>query len=190
MALTTEPGEQLHPLTVEDYHRMVEVGILREGDPIELLEGALVEMAPEGPPHANVVAELNRFLVVGVLDQAELLVRIGSPLTFRPRSEPQPDFSIVDRAASTFTEHPVVAHLVVEVSQSSRRIDRARKARIYAQAGIPEYWIVDLVDWCVEVRTEPGESAYGVTRAFRAPEQVHCGTVALPPLDLAALFAA
>ncbi len=188
VALTTEPGERLHPLTVDDYHRMVEVGILMEDDPVELLEGALVEVAPEGPAHATVVADLARFLIKGLPDEERLLVRVGSPLTFRPHSEPQPDFSIVDRAASTFTEHPVVAHLVVEVSYSSRRIDRGRKARIYARAGIREYWILDLVDWAVEVRTDPGEDGYATTRVVRAPEHVICGTVDLPPLDLAALF--
>lgn len=188
VALTTEPGERLHPLTVDDYHRMVEVGILMEDDPVELLEGALVEVAPEGPAHATVVADVARFLIKGLPDEERLLVRVGSPLTFRPHSEPQPDFSIVDRAASTLTEHPVGAHLVVEVSHSSRRIDRGRKARIYARAGIREYWILDLVDWTVEVRTDAGEDGYASTRVLRAPEQVVCETVDLPPLDLAVLF--
>lgn len=187
VALMTEPGERLHPLTVHDYHRMIDAGIIDADARIELLEGALVEMTPESPAHAEIVARIIHVLVRGLPEG--LWLRAGSPITLEPHSEPQPDFAVVDRSASTLRAHPTGAHLAIEVSHSSRRKDRGRKARIYAAAGIREYWIIDLVDHAVEVRTDPQEDGYATTRVLRAPDQAQCSTVDLPPLDLTALFA-
>lgn len=91
----------------------------------------LIEMSPEGPPHAAVIARLTRHLV-RALPGDDVMVRVQSPVTLPPTSEPEPDLAVVDASASTFAAHPGSAHLVVEVSGSSRRIDRVRKLRIYA----------------------------------------------------------
>lgn len=133
VAVLTDAQEALHLLTVEDYHRMLEAEILTEEDRCELLDGALFEMSGEGPPHASVVARLARWLIEGTPGE-EWAVRIGSPVTLPPWSEPQPDLAVVDAKDSNFRSHPGRAHLLIEVSQTSLRKDRVRKARIYAGA--------------------------------------------------------
>jgi Uma2 family endonuclease len=135
------------------------------------------------------VARLNRWLVRGLPGDAHT-VRIGSPVTMRPLSEPQPDFAVVDAGDSTWTAHPERAHLLVEVSMSSLRKDRVRKARIYAEHSIPRYWIVDLVHLCVLVHTDPGPEGYGSVETVRPPALLDPGTCGLPPVDLGALLAA
>ena len=189
MAVVTDALEPLHPLTVEDYHRMIEAGILTEDDRVELLDGALFEMSPEGPSHAEVVARLNRWLVRGLPDDSQI-VRTGSPITLRPLSEPQPDFAVVDASESTWHAHPERAHLLVEVSKTSLRKDRVRKARIYAEHGVPRYWIVDLVHLCVLVHTDPGPEGYGSVVTVSPPALLDPGTCGLPPVDLGAILAA
>lgn len=84
--------------------------------------------------------------------------------------------------------HPERAHLVVEVSRSWLRKDRVRKARIYARAGRPRYWIVDLVGLCIHVHEQPAGDAYDAVRTVRPPAVLDPGTCGLAPVDLAALF--
>lgn len=186
--LVLGPDEPLHRLSVGDYHRMLEVGILGEDDRVELLDGGIVEMSPEGPAHRAVIDRLTRFLVLG-LPSDLLTVRVAGPITLRPWSEPEPDFAIVDTADVDFHAHPENAHLVVEVSVSSLGRDRRRKARIYAAAGVPEYWIVDVTARAVEVRTRPAAEGYGELVVVRPPEPLRCESVALPALDLEAVLA-
>lgn len=187
MAVVTDANESLHALTVEDYHRMIEVGILTEDDRVELLEGSIFLMSPEGPPHAAVIARLNRWLARGLPDDAQI-VRVQSPITLRPHSEPEPDLVVADISESTFRTHPERPHLVIEVAKTSRRKDRVRKARIYGQAGLPRYWIVDLVDLCVHVHTDPGKTGYETVEVVHPPDLLDPQACGLPPLDLAALF--
>lgn len=188
MAIVTDANEPLHALTVEDYHRMIEAEILTEDDKVELLEGAIFQMSPEGPPHAAVIGRLTQWLVRGLPDDAQI-VRVQSPITLRPHSEPEPDLVVADVSESTFRTHPERPHLVVEVAKTSRRKDRVRKARIYAQAGLQRFWIVDLVDLCVHVHTDPGEEGYASIATVHPPGLLDPQTCGLPPLDLAALFA-
>lgn len=186
---TVDPSELVHPLSVEDYHRMIEAGVVAEDDRVELLEGVLIEVSPEGPAHATVVARLNRHLVRG-LQSDELMVRVGHPITLAPASEPEPDLAIVDTSAGTFAAHPSSAYLVVEVSLSSRRTDRVRKLRVYASAGVPEYWIVDLAERVVEIHRDPRDDGYEQTLRAAPGERIAPRLVELPALDVASLFAA
>ncbi len=188
VGLVTDAQESLHPLSVEDYHRMLEVGILTEDDRVELLEGAIIEMSSEGPPHAAVVARLNRFVTRGLQDES-LIVRVQGPVTIRPSSEPQPDLAVVDVTSSTFRQHPHGAYLAIEVAHTSLRKDLSRKARIYAGAGVREYWVVDLAAMCVHVHLEPRDDAYAVTRTVAPPAELRATCVELPPLALAELLA-
>jgi Uma2 family endonuclease len=181
-------GMALHPLSVDDYHRMIEAGVLTEDDRVELLDGVIVDMSPEGPDHSAVIARLNRFLVRGIDDPA-LLVRCQHPITLVPQSEPEPDLAVVDEAASTRSSHPAFAHLVVEVANKSLRVDRSRKARIYAAAGIPEYWIVDLRHPGVHVHLEPRDGAYRTLHTVEPPDPLRSASVELPELSLVDLFA-
>jgi Uma2 family endonuclease len=154
-------GERLRPLRRSEYERMVADGIF-EDERIELLRGLLVEMSPQGTSHGWIVGKLHELLLLqlselGALSSFE--VRGQSSYAALEDSEPQPDVMVIRR--QRFGEPlPDRAHLLVEVSVSSLRKDRAIKASIYAENGVPEYWIVDVEGGAVEVYTEPRDGAY------------------------------
>ena len=146
------------PLTVEKYHRMIDAGILGPDDRVELLEGVLVEMSPQSHRHAKFISRFNA-AVARIIDPA-YRVRIQLPLTLPPYGEPEPDIAIVTQEEDEAPDrHPQTALLVVEVASESIRKDRTVKTRVYARAGIPEYWIADLDNLCVEIYSDPDTSA-------------------------------
>ena len=167
--LTRHPWVTRRPLTVTDYHRMGEAGILTEDDRVELIEGALVTMSPIGSDHSGTVNTLNRLLVRAVGDRG--VVAVQNPVRLDDLSEPQPDFAILrprddDYRRSTPTPSDVL--LLIEVANSSLTYDRAIKRALYARHGIPEFWIVNLKDNEVEVCRAPSGDAYAeVSRAGR-----------------------
>ena len=130
-------------VTREQYFALVDHGVLTEEDHVELLEGVIVAMAPEGPRHSGVVE-----LVVATLRAAlgaRAWVRTAHPFDASRWSVPEPDHAVVSGAPRDYLErHPSAAHLVVEVATTSLPQDRLTKAPIYAAAGVPEYWIVNL----------------------------------------------
>ncbi|HUL79674.1 MAG TPA: Uma2 family endonuclease [Vicinamibacteria bacterium] len=141
-------------LSVGDYHRMIGAGILDEDDRIELLEGVIVEMAPQGPKHARLIQRLCDPTFARV--PPDRIARCQLPLTLGRDSEPEPDVSLVRRAdAASNTSHPTTADLVFEVADDSLPKDRLTKAALYAGAGIPEYVIVNVVEECLEVHRDP-----------------------------------
>jgi Uma2 family endonuclease len=119
----------------------------------------------------------------------EYVARAIGSLRLPPRSSPEPDISVYRRGAATMRSKPESAFLVIEISHSSLRKDTTTKARIYATAGIPEYWIVDLKRWRVEVHTEPADGTYTRTQVVERDGVVQAQAVPLPPLKLAELFA-
>jgi Uma2 family endonuclease len=145
-AVPSEPTR----MTVERYFGLVEAGVLSEDDRVELLEGVIVAMTPSNPPHAAAVclaAEALRDAVGG-----RAAVRTQCTLVLAPWSAPEPDVAVVAGSHHDYaTAHPRTALLVVEVADSSLHQDRLSKAAIYAAAGIPEYWIVNLRAGVVEV---------------------------------------
>jgi len=146
--------ESQRRLRVEDYHRMVAAGVFEEDERLELLEGVIVQMSPQSPRHAIVITRLcdPQFAAVG----PDSLVRAQLPLTLEPNSEPEPDVAIVRRAeGGDRHRHPSSALAVFEVASDSLRKDRLAKAVLYAQAGIPEYVIVNLAQECLEVHRDP-----------------------------------
>lgn len=187
VALFTDAHESLHPLTVDDYRRMVDVGILDEDDKVELLEGAIIAMSPEGRPHAHVYATLTEHLVRGIEDRS-LFVRPGNPFEVQPDSMPEPDLAIVDRSDSSWNSTPERAHLIVEVSFSSLKKDLDRKARIYARAGVPEYWVVNLKALVVHVHLEPRRNGYAVVHDVAPPAELQPTYLQLPPIALSELL--
>lgn len=189
MALLTDALEPLRPLTVDDYLRMVEVGILEEDEKVELLEGAIIAMSPEGPPHLGVLALLTKHVVRGLDDEA-LIATIGSPIKVLPDSMPQPDIAVLDSSVVVAAkEHSQTAHLCIEVSFSSLRKDLDRKARIYARAGVQEYWVVDLKARVVHVHLDPSRGSYAVRHEVAPPALLRPTYLSLPPLPLSDLLA-
>jgi Uma2 family endonuclease len=161
MSAQTASLPRPHRLTVHDYYRMAEVGLLSPGDRTELIEGEVIDMPPIGSAHASVVTLLTRRLLRAVGDSVE--VRVQQPVRFMPRSEPQPDFALVRRSADAYRHaHPTGKDvlLLIEVSDSTLRSDLEDKARLYAKHGIPEYWVLDLVNHRVVRHRRPGRARY------------------------------
>jgi len=123
------------------------------GERTELIYGEILEISPPGPDHAVVTDKINRRLVLAFGDR--FFVRVANPLDLG-ENQPQPDFAVIEGDLEDYRDrHPATAALVVEVSISSLSFDRDVKSRIYGDAGIPEYWIVDVEARRVEIRTEP-----------------------------------
>ena len=147
--------------TVEEYERMGTAGVFAEGDRVELLDGEIVEMSPIGPPHAGIVNRLNRMLIQRLGDR--VVVAVQNPLRIVPRSEPQPDFVVAAARDDDYQlSHPEPAdvRLVIEVADSSLPVDRGIKTSIYARAGVPEYWIVDVAGRALVVHRLPERGVF------------------------------
>lgn len=146
--------------TVEEYHRMGEVGILPEKG-LELIHGELIEMSPIGSKHAATVDKITRFFVQ--LFQMKAIVRVQNPITIADHSEPEPDISILKDRRDYYSEKhpgPEDVYLLIEVADSSINFDRTVKLNMYAAAGIPETWIIDLEKNQIETYRDPVESTY------------------------------
>jgi len=168
----------LHPLSVADVEAMVSAGILDEKAHVELLDGVLVEMNPQGSPHAYAIRELAT-LAFPVVATAGLRLSIQAPLDVgSPISLPEPDLAIVPITGRD--DHPRDALLVVEMGATSMRIDLVRKARIYATGGVPEYWVLDVKRRALVVHRTPVDGCYTDIRALGEDE-----TVVAVALDLA-----
>jgi Uma2 family endonuclease len=152
---------RIRPITVAQYHQMLEVGIVYEREPVELLDGQLIAMPPEGPRHRSTVMALNELLVQRFAGRA--MVCPGNPVELDDTSEPQPDFALVHRHDDWYDSahpQPPDVFLIIEVSLSTLAYDRGRKLRAYARSGIAELWIVNVAQRQVEVHTEPHELGY------------------------------
>jgi hypothetical protein len=151
----TSDVPQHHQFTVEQYHRMIDAGILKTGDRLELLDGWIVDKMTNNPLHANRVARLIR--IFAPLSSDELVIRIQLPITLAT-SEPEPDLVVAKPPLEQYDErHPGPADilLLIEVADSSLAVDRNLKRAIYARARLPIYWIVNIPERRVEVYTQP-----------------------------------
>ena len=147
--------------TRAEYYRMAEVGILGEDDRIELIKGEIIEMSPIGRRHMAFVANLNQLLVVRLAGRA--LVWCQSPVALADDTEPQPDLAVLRRRRLSYKEREAWAEdtlLLIEVADSSLAYDRTTKLRLYVEAGIPEYWVVDCISEAVEIHRTPGPDGY------------------------------
>ena len=143
----------VHQWTHDEYYKMAEAGLF-EGKHVELIEGRVIEMSPMGSAHATGVSLASDTLrsVVG----PGFLTRSQMPLDLGELSEPEPDIAVVAGTARDYKNaHPEAAVLVVEVSESSLDYDRTEKASQYSAAGIPDYWVLNLIDRRLEVRRDP-----------------------------------
>lgn len=159
---------QAVPISVSTYHGMIKHGLVAEN--VELIRGVIVEKMPKSSPHSIITSELYKRLE-GFLP--DFWVRKEDPLTMRD-SEPEPDISIVPGKPSDYWGgHPTSAALVVEVAVTSAEIDR-QKGEVYAEAGVPEYWIVLAEERAVEVYTAPESTGYKSVVRFEATEDIRC----------------
>src|SRR5262245_49978739 len=169
---TDQRGEarRAHRWTVEEYERMGAVGLL-PGARTELIDGVVVDVSPQNPPHALCVERLTAALYRRLLDRAR--VRVQAPVRLAPHWMPEPDVALV-RVDAPADRHPQPDDLllVVEVSDTSLADDRGEKLAQYARSGVLVVWIVDLNGRGVEVHAARGGGQYGDVRVHRAAEEI------------------
>jgi Uma2 family endonuclease len=163
----------VRPLRRVEYEWLVDKGMF-DDERVELLGGVIVEMSPQDPRHADTVARLAELLMRAV--SAEKQVRAHSPFAVSEDSLLEPDVVVVPRSGQDGA-HPSVAYLLIEVANSSLRKDRALKSDVYARAAVPEYWIVNLVDRQVEVRTKPVGGAYTALAVARPGDTIRVASL-------------
>lgn len=155
MIQTLAPTDNPKPMvwTIEEYQKLGESGLFNDRR-IELIEGCLLEMSPQGSKHASTLMKLVR-LLPSIFDD-RYSIAIQSPLAISELSQPEPDAAILLGEPGAFRDAlPKAALLVIEVSDTTLAFDGTTKSRIYAKAGIEDYWIINVVDSCVEVHRQP-----------------------------------
>lgn len=183
---TAQTYPRRHRVTVREYHRMAETGVLSAQDRVELIEGEIIDMTPIGPRHADavdrIVATFSRQTMPG------LRIRVQNPLTLGDASEPQPDVAIVaDRSYADAHPWPGDTRLVIEVSDTTLAFDHEVKLALYARFDVPEVWIVDLQAGQLEVHRQPAGGQYRETVRPSTDEMISPSavpTLALRPSDL------
>ena len=189
--MTTTPAKapqatrETRKFTVGEYFRMVEAGVLKPKERVELIEGEILVMPPMGHRHFGGIMRYNRiFASLAVAARAALLVQ--APLPLDENSAPEPDVALLKYREDDYTggfPGPDDVLLVIEVADSSLNYDREVKAHIYGRAGIPETWVLNLPGDCIERFLEPGPDGYGQHAVLRRGEKV--SPVSLPDLELA-----
>jgi len=147
---------------------MIAAGFFRD-ERIELIRGVVVEMSPQNTPHADVIEALTQLLLPRLVGRAH--VRVQLPFSAGDDSLPEPDLAIVPPGRHK-EAHPGRAFLIIEVADSSLRLDRQEKAELYARANVPDYWVVNLADRIIERHSEPAGGTYARSTPFRSGETV------------------
>jgi Uma2 family endonuclease len=162
-----------HRFTVDEYHEMVRAGIIAEDARVELLDGEVIDMPPIGPVHAGGVKRTSELFHDRFRDVA--MVAAQDPIALGEYGEPQPDVALLRRRDDFYTSgHPAPSDifLLVEVADSSLEHDRVRKALQYAQAGILDYWVEDLVEHTLVVHRDPTPEGYRTVQTLRRGDAI------------------
>jgi Uma2 family endonuclease len=179
MAIQIEQEQQVevkrHTFTLDEYEAMCVAGVFNEDARVELIRGVIVDMAPPGPEHEDSVTFLNLFLIEQLQRRALVWPQGNAIRLAESNSRPQPDITVLRWRDDLYrgrgnrpTAEDVI--LLIEVSQSSLKYDRGVKLTLYAEAGIPEYWVVNIKRGVIEVYTEPVDGKYQTVRVARRNE--------------------
>lgn len=147
--------------TSKEYHRMAESGILDSNERVELLAGQIVKMAAKGTPHSAAVTRTETLLRNCLGEQ--VLIRLQDPVQLDDYSEPEPDIALVIPDSLYYEDHhpnPSEVYLIIEIADTTIRQDCGLKARIYAQSGITDYWVLDVNNRQLHVFREPSQNGY------------------------------
>lgn len=162
--------------TVEDYHKMAEIGVFKPNEKNELINGEIILMSPIGKRHAACVSRVSELFFSRLATVAS--VRVQNPITLDDFSEPQPDISLVKRRSDFYQErHPQPADifLLVEVADTTIDFDLSVKIPQYCQSGIEEVWLVDLNQNCIRVYRTPTPNGYQLIQLFTAEQTLTLG---------------
>lgn len=171
--------QHIHRFSTDEYERIVDTGAFDDLK-VELLDGLLVDMTPQGEDHARLI----QAFTVLLSHRADLL-HVQLPLSPEDGWVPEPDLALAERPGG---RHPTTALIVVEVAVSSRAID-LRKASVYARAGIPRYWLVDVPQARVLEHREPKDGRYEVVTVLTGDDVLDAGVEGVPPTTVAAMLA-
>lgn len=178
-----------HKLTITDYYRMGDAGILHEKDRVELIEGELIDMAPIGSNHAGIIAQLSSLLSVLVVGKA--VVWSQNPLHLNDHSVPQPDIMLLKPRSDFYKRalpKPADVLVLIEVADSSLAYDRNTKLPLYARNGIQEFWVVDLNAKFVERYSNPNQTGYGHKETLAENQSICPLELQEVKIDLVQLF--
>lgn len=169
--------------TVDQYHCMLATGILDSNDRVELLEGQIVPISPQQPPHASTSQRTARYL--DRLLDGIAYIRTQLPITLRPKSEPEPDIAVVRIDPREYSDRhpgPDDIFLIIEISDRTLLKDRKQKAKAYASAGIVDYWILDVDKRQARIYRNPGKNGYNSERILTPDDSLI--PLAFPTLDI------
>jgi Uma2 family endonuclease len=164
---------ELRSLSVQDYHRMVEAGILSADERVELIEGQLYTMAAKGTAHSAAITRIDRVLSQRLAGRA--LLRFQDPVQLNDFSEPEPDVAIVHLDPLDYEDHhptPTEIFWLIEVADSTLRRDRDLKIPVYGHSGIQEYWILDVQERCLYVFQDPKQDGYGTEQKLLEQDSI------------------
>ncbi len=177
-----QPQPRQLRFSVDEYYKMIELGMLKDYEKAEIIEGELIPKMPIGDRHAFAVDILMEFFIKNVSDK--IRVRVQNPIRISDFNEPEPDIVLADLTKFDGKRHPRPAEtiLIVEVSDSTLKYDRDTKLSLYAEAEIPEVWIVNLKNNIIEVHQKPNIGIYQLAQIYKLGETVKSSV--LPNLEI------
>jgi Uma2 family endonuclease len=170
--------------TVDEYYRMAEIGVLRDDDRTELINGEIIEMSAMGARHASAVSRINQLMVPLLKGKAQLRPQL--PLRLNDYNEPMPDLCFVKARRDHYgSKHPGSGDtlLAIEVSDTSLKYDRDVKCGVYAASRVPEFWVVDLPGDVLLIFRDPSRGAYKTSLTVKRGESV--AALAFPEIEIA-----
>jgi Uma2 family endonuclease len=174
---------QKHLTDLNEWRRLGEAGIFAPESHVQLIEGEILHMSPIGSNHAGHTRRLNKLFTLLTADKA--LVSIQNPIQLGDLSEPEPDLVLLRPENNFYSSHHPKAEdvlLLIEVSDSTLNFDLNRKMRLYAAYNIPEYWVVNLLDNCLEIFRQPQDGDYLQTLQLKAGDRLNL--VSFPDLQI------
>jgi len=147
--------------TVEEYHQMTEAGIFHPEERVELIAGQIIKMSAKGTAHGSAVGRIDKLFQNRLGEHA--WIRTEQPIKLDNSSEPEPDIAVVKIDPLDYADHhptPSQVYLIIEVADSSLKYDREIKSQLYAQSGIADYWVLDVIDRKLHMFREPTQQGY------------------------------
>ncbi len=184
MATIEIPRVTRRRFTTDEYHRMAEIGVLLEDERVELIEGEILRMSAKGSRHNGCIIALDD-LLREQLNRDTAMISVQNSIAIDQHTEPEPDLALLRPRDDGYRQAlPTSADvlLLIEVADTSLAYDRGLKLPLYARAGIPEVWIVDLTSESIEQHTDPAGGGYRSIHHATRGETITCS--ALPDLDL------
>lgn len=186
--MTAYPQPMRLRFTVDEFYKMFELGFIKDYEHAEIIDGELIKKISIGDLHAAIIDFLTKFFVKNVSD--DIVVRVQNPVRLTDYSEPEPDLALADLTKYNGKRHPRADEvlLIVEVSDSTLEYDRNRKLPLYAEAEIPEVWLVNAQNETVEIHTQPRGGIYSLIRVLRRGDAVRCESVPNLQIEIDKIF--